>query len=629
MQFSQKPQRRYDGWMLLTCLIIAGLLLFFYQALAPFKHSAQPVTQIYYYIDQPGQFTAEHAFASSGINWQPAQMPVSMGMHPDTYWFRFTLDASVLDSERPLLNISYPLLDDVRVFIYRQGAAQRLAHYHGGDLNAFADRAIKVPALVFALPQQKQPVEVLVRVKTSGAIKLPVQVWTENDYIAFTATDNLLMGLFLGLLLAMGLSNLFLFVTTGSLTFFMYAGYVFSLAMTIGTMHGLGYAYIWPEWVWLQGKAVAIFANSTIMFAMLFANRLLRVWTHSLKASWLLKGLAVVFAISMGLSFILPYALLIKVFLILLSATVMLALSISFWIALRGDAIARYYSFAWFILLGSAFAASLDNLGLISSPISSNYMLMLGAGVETTLLALILAISYNNNREQIQAVQAQALEQESAILKARAELFDVQQKHQEELEYEVQERTLELEIALRELSEANKELENLNTIDPLTGLRNRRHFDKRLLAESRRSRREQTPLSLAILDVDHFKKINDTHGHSIGDACLVHIARVLQSTIKRPADDICRFGGEEFVILLPNTELEGAQQVIETIRQNISSHEVEIDTLRLNMTISAGIATQVVEHESQADALFNAADALLYEAKNAGRNQIKAAMITG
>ena len=98
---------------------------------------------------------------------------------------------------------------------------------------------------------------------------------------------------------------------------------------------------------------------------------------------------------------------------------------------------------------------------------------------------------------------------------------------------------------------------------------------------------------------------------------------------ERPADDICRFGGEEFVILLPNTELDGAQQVIESIRQTICTSVVEIDALRLNMTISAGIATRVIEHESQAEDLFKVADALLYEAKNAGRNQIKAAMITG
>ena len=99
------------------------------------------------------------------------------------------------------------------------------------------------------------------------------------------------------------------------------------------------------------------------------------------------------------------------------------------------------------------------------------------------------------------------------------------------------------------MSEVNQELERLNAIDPLTGAHNCRHFDKRLRSEGRRSRREQTPLSLIIVDVDHFKQINDQHGHDGGDACLIHVT-VFQKHIHRPTDDLCRIGGEEFAIIL-------------------------------------------------------------------------------
>ncbi len=165
------------------------------------------------------------------------------------------------------------------------------------------------------------------------------------------------------------------------------------------------------------------------------------------------------------------------------------------------------------------------------------------------MLAFILAISYSRQRDFMLSAKEDALEKEREAVRAKQALIELQQSTQDELEYKVGERTLELEIALRELSEANRELEKLNTIDPLTGIRNRRHFDKRLQAEGRRSRREQTPLALAMVDIDHFKSVNDQHGHSAGDACIQHVATILQQQLKRLSDDVCRYGGEEFGLI--------------------------------------------------------------------------------
>ena len=143
-------------------------------------------------------------------------------------------------------------------------------------------------------------------------------------------------------------------------------------------------------------------------------------------------------------------------------------------------------------------------------------------------MALILAINYSHSRDDLIDAQQFALEQEKQASTAKESLLEVQKRYQDDLEYKVEERTLELEITLRELSEVNQELERLNAIDPLTGAHNRRHFDKRLRSEGRRSRREQTPLSLVIIDVDHFKKINDEYGHDGGDECLIHVTKVFQ-----------------------------------------------------------------------------------------------------
>ena len=453
---------------------------------------------------------------------------------------------------------------------------------------------------------------------------MPLRVWQKNAFIEYTARHNVLMGLFFGFLMAMGISNVFLFLTTRDKTFLVYSGYVFSLALTLAAIQGLAYAYLWPNQTWLQGRAVAIFANAAIMFAIIFSNLLLQVRRHHRRLSKVLTGVSWLFFVNIIISLFLPYPYLIKIFLMLLSVVVVLTLLMGIWLAFRGVVIARYYSFAWSILLLSGLTASLDNLNIVSIPVPSNYLLMLGAVVETLMLALVLAISYGHNRDEIFTAREQALEQEKEALTAKENLLSIQEQYQNELEYKVQERTLELEIALRELSEANRELENLNTMDSLTGIRNRRHFDKRLLAEGRRSRREQTSLSLAVVDIDHFKRINDEYGHDVGDSCIKHLAKILQQQLRRPSDDVCRYGGEEFAIILPNTDMDGARVVIEAMREAVEKRPADADGQSISMTISAGVSTAIITREDEEKSLFRHADKLLYAAKEGGRNQVRA-----
>ncbi len=628
MQLSSQLQRNYDGWLLFISALITAFLFFLYSTLTTYQNDAQSQFAIDYWEQDssPVNVTDIHR---AKMPWQAVQTPINLGMQSQPYWFRLALPPTPRRQGTFLLDVNYPLLDSLDIYFYDPAGDQLILHAIGGDSRAYSQRDIPLPSLVYQVPASKQGLVVYMKVQTSGALKLPVRLWLEKDFLAFNATDNLMLGLFLGVLFAIGLSNLFLFITTRSATFFTYSGYVFSLAMTITAMHGLGYAYLWSDQTGFQSRSLALFANATLMFAMQFSNRILNVRYYSTRISQSLNGLSAIFLVNVLISFFLPYAFLIRMFLFLLSFTVIFALLVGIWIAIKGSTVARYYSFAWFVLLVSAFTAAMDNLGIITSPVPANYLLMLGAGVETLLLALVLAIDYSHNRETMFHIKERTLVQEQDILKAREELLDVQQKYQDDLHYQVQERTLELEIALRELSDANQELANLNTIDALTGIRNRRHFDKRLLAEGRRSRREQTPLSLAVIDIDHFKNINDQYGHSTGDVCITHLALLLQGMLKRPTDDVCRYGGEEFVVLLPNTDLAGAQQVIEAMRAQVEKEVLEIDGHSLNMTVSAGVATAVIAFEEHELALFKFADALLYQAKAAGRNRIKTDYFTG
>jgi len=173
--------------------------------------------------------------------------------------------------------------------------------------------------------------------------------------------------------------------------------------------------------------------------------------------------------------------------------------------------------------------------------------------------------------------------------------------------------------------EAEEKLLYLSVHDPLTGLYNRRVLEERVKEEVNRAKRYNHPLSIFMLDVDHFKKINDTYGHSNGDKALRYLAEVLSFEI-RTTDYAARYGGEEFVVILPDTLLPQAQELAERLRLTIAQSPIpSVDMQRLNMTISIGIASYPLHHESWAG-LFKAADSAMYLAKKAGRNQIKTAV---
>jgi diguanylate cyclase (GGDEF)-like protein len=227
-----------------------------------------------------------------------------------------------------------------------------------------------------------------------------------------------------------------------------------------------------------------------------------------------------------------------------------------------------------------------------------------------------------------QALQQKALENEIATRQANEELLALQQDHQEELEQKVQERTLELNIALQELEESNRELEEKNTLDDLSGLYNRRFYDQKILAEYRRSKRNLTALSLVIIDIDHFKNVNDSYGHLAGDHCIALVGQYIKDSLKRSTDLGCRYGGEEFCLILPNTDALGAIALAEKLRLTISKSPFTYQDITIELTISCGVSTYQQQHDITPDTLFSVADQALYRAKQKGRNQVQQHIFT-
>ncbi len=175
------------------------------------------------------------------------------------------------------------------------------------------------------------------------------------------------------------------------------------------------------------------------------------------------------------------------------------------------------------------------------------------------------------------------------------------------------------------LEKRNQELEKVAYIDSLTGVCNRRHFEEKFDEEWKRLTRDNSSMSVIMLDVDYFKRYNDTYGHQQGDKCLQQVAQAISAVVKRPADFVARYGGEEFVVVLPNTPIEGALKVAENIRREIEALKIPHTNSAVSnwVTSSLGVASSHWFNQSNPERLLQAADMALYNAKKAGRNQVE------
>jgi diguanylate cyclase len=381
-----------------------------------------------------------------------------------------------------------------------------------------------------------------------------------------------------------------------------------------------------PIW---QDHALPIFLGLVLFSESLFVNSILGLKVRSPKIAKFFSLSAILSALIIILSGVVPYRISIICLIVLALLINFVGLFVGIKQTLQGNKTAKLFTIAWIGTLLGAIVLALSKLGLIERNLFNENALHIGTVISVLWLSFALGEYITQQNRQRQQAKEDALEYALKIASEREEklsaqemALNIQQQANTTLELQVKLRTDQLEKTMSELELAHAKLKHISNLDELTGLYNRRYFNQKLNEEFLRAQRAQKPLAILIADIDYFKGLNDNYGHLAGDACLKAVSNVLKHSVTRPEDTVSRFGGEEFIILLPDTPLEGALHVAERLLKEVASEIVAFEGLSLNMTVSIGLTVSVPLETESSESILAKADVALYKAKDNGRNRV-------
>jgi diguanylate cyclase len=583
------------------------------------RQASYPVAQELRYLrDDSGRLQLADVLAPSA-DWQRNDAEVfNRGYNSATWWLRF--DARNADPQqlRQLIEIAYPVLDEVEVWILHEGKPR--AHYQLGDKRPFHERPIDHRFFLIPLNLDAGETDtVVLRVKTSSSVQVPLTLWNERDYFDHDLLRMLGQGFYFGTMMVMVLYNLFIFLIVGDRNYLYYVLYVVCMPLFLASLGGLAFQYLWPEATTWNDQAIVVSLCGVVIFGCLFTNRFLLLRQNlPSQMSLFILGLAGASVLITLASFFLPYALMIHLAIVVATLACMTGLVSSMLRWRQGDSTARFYTIAWSSMLFGGIVLALNKFHLLPQNVLTENATQVGSAIEVILLSFALAERINQEKRLRFEAQQEALKSERVAREAQAGALAVQRLANETLEQRVQERTLALE-------EANRKLAELGATDQLTGLRNRRFLDTMLSEEVARCYRYRHTIAVLLIDIDHFKRFNDTYGHLVGDDCLRHVAGALREAVRWPTDKAARYGGEEFCVVLPETDAEGARIVGERIRQAVEALVFEVTGQRVPITVSVGVAAVVPDDANAGHLLISAADRALYRSKALGRNCVTVA----
>ncbi len=490
---------------------------------------------------------------------------LTFGMGSKPVWIAFDVSNPTKSEQLRRLVVETSWLDKLDVYFLVEGAM--VTAYALGDAQPFARRPIKRRFFEIGHLFGTSTTQVIMRIETSDPIVVPIYLRTLDEANSAETWQNYSYGVLYGFLLGLMGFNLMLFSTLKSRNYLFYSAYLASYLLLNIVYTGHGFTWLWPEHTWFQYMfppfSMVMYALGGLLFAAQFLNTRVNFprWHQGILRLSAIVVASLVLLPMMGYKSIQMATAFTFVFVFCAIMPVLGVLSYR-----SGYKPAKYFLYGASVAMTGAFFTDLSVAGVLTFNELTYRASELGMMLDAILFSLALAYQYRTIQEE----------------KVRAEA--------------------------------------IARIDPLTGLNNRRAFYEVSKPYWNATVRKNRDASVILLDVDHFKRINDTYGHDKGDRVLVAIAVVLAQSA-RESDVVARWGGEEFILFLPETSRAEAALTAERLRMAIAQASVEMTNESISFTASFGVAQRSVT-TTTIDDLIAQADKLLYFAKSTGRNKV-------
>lgn len=557
--------------------------------------------------------------------WQPVEFAtITAGRLSKPVWFRVPVQNGTTLTLEHLAEVRWLSINRMDYYVQRESGLEH--HFFGineqRELVPVNNSSFEFPLTL--LPQEQATL--LFRVETQYFSFLPLFIWDKQAYESQLVAVHNWYILGFGALLALLLYNMSLSVFVRDRAYMFYCSYVVSILIYEMAFNGMGNAYLWQGSIWMHKNALALGVYLSFLTGTLFFREFLNIGAYSVWLQRVVDLSMVYWLIALAALFTMDTFFQSSIYMSMIACVFAMGGSGYLWYL--GSPLAKYYLLAWVTLLFFTVLMLLMITGVLPHHPVTEHGQMIGFVTEMLLLSFALAARINMERDQRERAQKQALTLQLDINRERENTIEAQQKvlelekhNNQLLEQRVQERTQELQQALGNLSAANEELARLTVTDPLTGAANRRHFDEVLDVEIQRAVRSSLPLSLILIDIDHFKQLNDQHGHIAGDECLKCFAELLTRMVNRKTDMVARYGGEEFALVLPETSQDAAFVVAEKVRLAVEEMNFSFKGTVIPITVSLGVVGMMPDHRLTVTDFVDAADNALYSAKHRGRNR--------
>ncbi|WP_346839559.1 diguanylate cyclase [Microbulbifer sp. SAOS-129_SWC] len=547
---------------------LCGVLLFWFAGgtcaavleVAPRQPSTALTPYLKILADRPGSldFAQVRAAAQRGELRDWPHQSANFGYSASAYWVSFTLHNPSDRTLALLIRQDYPLIDYLDFWAEDElGQWRRVAT---GDRRPFGSRPLTLRDFIFpvTLPPHSERTYYL-RFASQGAMNIGLSVSSETAYLGKLEMDQLLLGIYYGGFLVLVLYNLILFLAVRDRAYAYYMGYALSYGLYFGGLNGVSFQLVWPGNPWLANESLVFLLGLTLIFGIQFAREICTGRQLAPRTDKLARLLMYCMIPLTLISPFVSYRVMITAFTLFALSTSILLLVLGAISLMRGSYSARYFMVGWITLLASVIVYVFKTFGLLPHNSFTHNAFQVAALIEMVLLSLALGARVNEIRRR-------------------------------------------------------------GYIDELSRLYNRRYFDEQLPREFSFAQRSGSPLALLMMDLDHFKAINDRFGHSRGDLAIRAIGRLIERDTRKPSL-ACRYGGEEFAILLPRTGIEQAEKLAQRLVRRVAG----LNFNAMPLTISIGVAGLDRGNFSNWLQLFEAADMALYRAKQDGRNRVASA----